>query len=410
MPTAEIIAAGTELTSGQKLDTNSRWLAQRLGEHGVETRFHTTVGDSPADNAAAIRAACDRCDVVLMTGGLGPTLDDLTREAIAEVTGQPLELDEQALAQLKTFFAGRGRAMPQRNVSQAMRPRGSETLPNPVGTAPGVLARVPRAGGEALLAAMPGVPSEMHVMFAEQVAPRLPGGASARRLRLLHCYGLGESAAEELLGELTARGRNPEVGITASSATITLRILASAEDPAEADRLAAAAEADARGKLGHYVFGTGEETLESVVLGRLAERGQTLAAAEVGSGGVVSRMLSGVPGFERAFRGSVVAPKDRSDELLGLPSGDPFDAVSRPHAEALARHVRDRLAVDAAVAVVADPDELTAAVTPADAVAHVAAAGEGWCESAELRLLGNPAIHHVRCAKTALNLLRLRLG
>ena len=363
-----------------------------------------------ADNVAVIAEACRRCDVVLMTGGLGPTLDDITREAVAAVLGVSMELDEDALAQLKTFFQGRGREMPERNVSQAMRPVGTEMLANPVGTAPGVFARVPRDGRpDALLAVMPGVPSEMHRMFRDEVTPRLPGGRKSQCLRLLHCYGIGESAAEEMLGELTARGRNPEVGITASSATITLRILASADTPAEAESMALAAEADARGKLGRVVFGTAEDTLESVVLDRLAAAGQTMAVGEVGTGGVIAQRLATVPDAERAFRGGLTVPHNRSDELLGLPAGPPFDAVTPEHAAAVAEHLRTRLAVDYAVAVVADPAAMTASVTPGDASAYVAACGEGWSRTGEVRLLGNPAIHHVRCAKTALNLLRMKL-
>ena len=409
-PTAEIIAAGTELTSGQKLDTNSRWLAGRLGDAGIETRFHTTVGDSLDDNVAAIRTAAGRCDVVLMTGGLGPTLDDLTREALARVVEQPLELDADALTTLEKFFAGRGREMPERNRSQVMRPRGAELLPNPVGTAPGLFASVPRGDrSPALFAAMPGVPAEMHVMFEQQVVPRLPTRSAFRSLRLLHCYGIGESATEEVLGDLTARGRNPEVGITASAATITLRILGTGGTFEEADRLAEAAEVEARRLLGKVVFGVGEETLESTLLQRLRDRGETLCSAEVGSGGVVSQRLAAVPNAEAAFRGAVVTPRNRSDELLGLPGGPPFDAVTPDHAEALAAEVRTRLKTTFAVSVVADPDQLTASVSPEDAVAYVAAAGPDWVTSANVTLLGNPGIHHARLAKTALNLLRLRL-
>ena len=219
---AEIIAIGSELTSGAKLDTNSQWLSTELSEIGIPVHFHSTMADDRQTMLEVFQTAVSRSDIVLVTGGLGPTLDDLTRELIAELTGTELVLDEPSLAFIEDLFAKRGRVMAERNRIQAMFPAGSEVLTNPVGTAPGIWMEVPREGRPpSLLAAMPGVPSEMKKMYREQVLPRLPQGQRVIRRSSVHCFGQGESNIEEMLGDLTARDRNPEVGITASSATIS---------------------------------------------------------------------------------------------------------------------------------------------------------------------------------------------
>ncbi|HVJ67918.1 MAG TPA: molybdopterin-binding protein, partial [Caulifigura sp.] len=221
---AEIVAIGTEITSGAKLDTNSQWLSQQLSDLGIPTGYHTSIADDLEANVACLRIAVDRADVVIVSGGLGPTLDDLTRSALAALINRPLVLDQSALAAIEDMFRKRGRQMPDRNRVQAQFPEGSTVLANPIGTAPGIGLEIPRAGkSPCLVAALPGVPSELKRMFAEQVIPRLPSSDEVIRRYRIHCYGCGESQADELLGDLTARGRDPEIGITAHEATITLR-------------------------------------------------------------------------------------------------------------------------------------------------------------------------------------------
>ena len=218
---AEIISIGSELTSGAKLDTNSQWLSTQLSEIGIPVHFHATMADDRQTMLEVFQTAVNRSDIVLVTGGLGPTLDDLTRELIAQLTGTELVLDEPSLEFIEKLFSKRGRVMSDRNRIQAMFPAGSEVMHNPVGTAPGVWMEVAREGRPpSLLAAMPGVPSEMKLMYRDQVIPRLPQGERVIRRSSVHCFGQGESNIEEMLGDLTARDRNPEVGITASSATI----------------------------------------------------------------------------------------------------------------------------------------------------------------------------------------------
>ncbi len=233
---AEIISIGSELVSGQGLDTNGQWLSRGLGAVGIAVHFHTTLGDDLAENVAAFRIASERVDLVLMTGGLGPTQDDLTRGGTAQVADVPLVEDAGSRVAIAELFARRNRVMPERNRVQAFLPLGAEPLPNRVGTAPGVWMRL----GRARVGCLPGVPSEMKIMFDEQVLPRLRQEGLAGRVVVHHkinMFGKGESDIEADALDLTARGRIPEVGITASEATISFRVSAEGADEAEARRL-----------------------------------------------------------------------------------------------------------------------------------------------------------------------------
>lgn len=293
---AEVVSIGDELTSGQRLDTNSQWLSQQLGDLGVAVHYHTTVADNLAANVDVFRHAIARADVVVVTGGLGPTADDLTREALAEVTGRELVLDEDSLETIRGMFARFKRDMPEKNRVQALFPAGSRVIANPNGTAPGIWLEAPRpAGGVCHLFALPGVPAEMFEMFRASVAPAVLGLSDRPRIlrhRRIKCFGAGESHVEQMLPDLIRRGRQPSVGITVHAATITLRITAAGADTAECDALIAPTIATVRECLGSLVYGEEDDELEDAVLRLLAASGQTLATTEIGTAGTLASWLS----------------------------------------------------------------------------------------------------------------------
>ncbi|MFN0056400.1 MAG: CinA family nicotinamide mononucleotide deamidase-related protein [Planctomycetales bacterium] len=413
---AETIAIGTELTTGAKLDTNSQWLSLELAAVGIPVHFHTTVADDLEANVQVLQVAAQRADIVVITGGLGPTLDDLTRDALARLLGVPLVQHEPSLAAIRAMFARRGREMPQRNVVQAMFPDGTEPIPNSCGTAPGVLAFVRREGrGDCLVAAMPGVPSEMRVMFRDSVLPRLDQFATKGRIirhARINCFGLGESAAEELLGDVTARGRDPEVGITVHEATITLRIVAEGATLDEVRHKIDGTKRVIYERMGEYAYGEEDEELEHVVVRELSHRGMRLAVFESVTGGLIAHRLTDVPGHERCFLVGNVAPwgagVDRWLKGNATALGD-AGPISLEAARDLARAYREELDVEYALAV-SDCTHLdfreTAHFAPR---VFVALADREQTDAREINVAGDPAILKSRVAKAALNLLRLRL-
>jgi len=408
---SEILSIGSELTSGQNLDTNSQWLSRRLAEVGVPVGWHTTIADDLDANVDAFRIAAGRAGLVLLTGGLGPTQDDLTREALARAAGVELVFHQDLYDQIDEMFRRRGRVMPERNRVQAMLPAGAEALPNECGTAPGVWMRL----GNAWVAAMPGVPSEMYVMFEKQVKPRLAAlGISGGVLvqRKINAFGAGESAVEEKLLDLTRRGHVPEVGITVGDATISLRILARAATTAGAWAQIEPVEYTIRERLGELVFGVEDEDLQDAVAALLSAKRLTLATAEGVTAGLVASRLASVPGASAWLRGGIIAYDNAVKvEMLAVPRQliDDKGAVSAEAAEAMAVGCRTRMRSDLAVSTVgvAGPDGL-GPERPAGHV-FVGLAWEGGSSSANFTWPGTRAEVQRRTAKMALNRVRLHL-
>ncbi len=265
---AEVVSIGDEIISGQRLDTNTQWLSQQLSHIGIPVHYHCSVGDDLVDHVQVLKTAIERADLILMTGGLGPTADDLTRQAIAEAAGLELEFCQAEFIKIESRFRAAHRPMPESNRLQAWFPRGSRSIPNPEGTAPGIDLQVPRPIGRPVrIIALPGVPAEMKQMWEQTVEDelrRFTGIDSVFYFHTLHCFGAGESQIEAMLPGLIERGRDPKVGITASEATISLRIATKGPSEIECQYKIAPTLATIRQSLGELVFGENGQTLTDV--------------------------------------------------------------------------------------------------------------------------------------------------
>jgi nicotinamide-nucleotide amidase len=409
---AWILSIGTELSLGQTVDTNSAWLAARLARLGIRATHHLTIADDLNAIRDAFQLAAEHSELVIATGGLGPTDDDLTREALALATETTLVMDESSLRDLEAFFERRGRTMPDRNRCQAMRPEVAQHLPNSCGTAPGLTLQF----GSAWIYALPGVPFEMRTMYEQSVRGALESQAKGRVIvsRRLQTFGLPESDLGEKIADLMVRGANPEVGTTASFGLIGVRINAEAENQAAAERMLDQTEAAVRERLGEVVYGIGEQSLAEVLSIALRERGQTLALAESCTGGLVAEQLTALPGSSDVFVGGTVTYANAAKEqLLGVPREllERQGAVSAAVAEAMAIGARRRFGADYALSLTGIAGPGGGSAEKPVGLVFAALADAAGCTVREYQFGSDSPREAIRlrAAHAALNQLRLRL-
>ncbi|MBI3027923.1 MAG: CinA family nicotinamide mononucleotide deamidase-related protein [Candidatus Rokubacteria bacterium] len=399
---AEIVSVGSELLLGQIVDTNSAVIGRHLAAVGLDLFYKTTVGDNLSRLTAVLRQALARSEVVITTGGIGPTADDVTREAVAAATGRELEFSRHLMAQIEAFFRARGFKLSPSNRRQAFIPRGAIPIENPVGTAPAFVVEV----GERCVITLPGVPREMEHLLVTRVLPYLReryGLKGEIRLRVLKVVGLGESRIGELLADFMEKGRNPTIGTLAHLGQVDVRIAAKGSDAETAQRLIEPVEAQIRERLGDLIFGADSETLESVIAAQVRRVGAHVAVAESGSGGVVAERLAA--GIAEGFAGGVVLGGPDGSAWLG--ADFPKDAGPEAKARVLALRAREWHDVRVGAATVFQDDPGS---DPPVTVVGLAVAFDGRFESREYRFGGDLPSMKIRTATLALDLLRRALG
>ncbi|HEY2825035.1 MAG TPA: competence/damage-inducible protein A [Gemmatimonadales bacterium] len=410
----ELITIGTELLLGFTIDTNAAEMGQALARSGVRVVRRSTVGDDPARIRAAVTEALDRTGLVITTGGLGPTKDDMTKQVVADLFAAPLETDAAYLAQLEARWARLGRTgpMPEANHTQALVPRGATMLPNPRGTAPGLWMEQ----GRRTIVLLPGVPREMNGLLHEQVIPRLRQRAGAAgaitKSFTLRCTGIAESALADRIGVLEDNLSPLTLAYLPGLDGIDLRLTAWSLPEPEADHLLAKAAAQLKGAAGDVCYGEGDEDLAAAVLSRLREKGLQLATAESCTGGLLGGRITEIPGSSSVFRGGVVAYANEVKEMaLDVPAAliHASGAVSEPVVRAMAEGAKRRFGVGAAMAVtgIAGPD----GGTPDKPVGTVWLAASAATETRAVmrRYLGERDEVRRRAAQGALDLMRLLL-
>jgi len=410
MAKASIISIGNELLSGQTIDTNASWLSGRLLSIGVPVVSSYNIGDDTDSIVRSFNLASGDADLVIATGGLGPTDDDVTRQALAKLLGTELQLQNELLQKIQDFFTNRNLQMPERNKVQAYIPAGAKALANNLGTAPGIMAKLKGK----LLIALPGVPSEMKQMFEESVLAQLQrfAGRQAVVIRKLRCFGTGESNIAELLGPLMQRGRNPLINCTASCGVITLTITATAKDKDKARQMAEKDEKLLTDKLGELIYGTGDQTLAEVVGEELAQQKKAIAVAESCTGGCLAKLLTDIPGASRYFtHGWVTYSNSAKTSELGVPAHliEKHGSVSDRIAQAMAQGARKRAGTAFAIGVtgIAGPTG-TSEQKPVGLV-YISVDSDSGCETKRFIFSGGRDTIRLRAAQTALNMFRLKM-
>jgi nicotinamide-nucleotide amidase len=408
--TAEIIAIGSELLAPDRTDTNSLWLTEQLNRLGIEVKLKTIVGDDDARLEEAIKDATRRSKVVITTGGLGPTEDDITRKITARALGRRLLLDENVLAEIKQRFQSFGVTMPERNSRQAMVIEDAEVLPNPNGTAPGIFLE---HNGTAIVL-LPGPPREMQPMFSNHVVSKLEQRSGSVRVvrRMLRVAGMGESAVDEKIAPVYTKYENPQTTILFNQSEIEIHLTARGRTEDEANQLLDRVVLEIEEQLGNAIFAFRGEKMEEVIGLKLAVGGYTLAVAESCTGGLLAERLTEVPGSSKYFiEGVVTYSNESKTRLLGV---EPIlllehGAVSGPVAEAMSEGMRNRAATDFALSItgIAGPDGGTEE-KPVGTV-FIAISSEAGTEHRRLKVPGDRNLIRWRATQAAMDLLRRRL-
>lgn len=407
MPSAEIITIGTELLLGQLVDTNTAVIAKALADVGMDVYRQASVGDNEARIAAAVHEALGRADAVICAGGLGPTVDDLTRPAVAAATGRQLVLHEPSLERIKEIFSRAGRRMTDNNVQQAMLPAGATALPNPNGTAPGFIVEV---DGRAVVS-LPGPPRELQPMLFGSAIPWLQRRFELRSVivtRVLKTIGVPESTLDSRIADLFRESRNPSIAVLAHPNQVDVKLTAKAETRDKALELIAELEHGVRDRLGDCIFAVDSGTIEAAAGEALRARGWSIATAESCTGGMIGEMLTSVPGSSAYYRGSVVAYGD--EVKTGVLGVDPelirrHGAVSEEVASAMAAAVRKKFDTTLAVGVtgIAGPSGGTP-TKPVGLVYIALAKPDGGSEVRRIGFPGDRALIRQRASMTALQL------
>ena len=407
MKKAGIINIGNELLSGSSFDTNSAHLCEKLLAIGIPVVMIHTAGDDCEQIVKAFRLVSSEADIILITGGLGPTDDDITRQALSTYSGKELVLNKEALGDIEKFYSSRNRQMPQRNTVQAYIPQDAKVIKNEIGTAPGIML----VDNGKLFFAMPGVPVEMKLMYEQTVEPELIKlkNRKAIAIRKLKCYGMGESNIAELLGDRMRRGREPLVNITVRDGVITLHIIATADDKTQADSAAKTEQREIAEILGDIVFADEESSLAEAVGRELTEKNKTVAVAESCTGGLISKLLTDVPGASNYFLCAWVAySNDVKIRELGIEPGliEKKGAVSAEVAAAMAEGARRRAGADYALGITGIAGPVGSTADKSVGLVYISAAGEGETRTQKYQFSGDRESVRKRAANAALDLLR----
>ena len=409
MKKASIVTIGNEILAGKTVDTNAAHLAVELQNIGIPVVSTYTVPDEIEAIVQKLNSAGTDADMIIATGGLGPTDDDLTRQAFAEFLGVELQLQQDLLEKIQDRFAQRNLEMPENNKIQAYIPAGAKALEN-IGTAPGIMAE---HKGK-LFIALPGVPMEMEQMF-ESILPELKefAGGQAVVVRRLKCFGAGESTIAEMLGDMMQRGRNPLINCTASSGIITLHIIATAEEHNKAQEMAAKDEKSLRDILGELIYGTEEQTLEQVVGEKLAQQNKTIAVAESCTGGWLAKLITDIPGASEYFTyGWITYSNDAKISELGVQADliEKHGSVSEQVAEAMAREARRKAGTDFAIGITGIAGPTGGTEQKPVGLVYISVDSNGGCETKGCLFINKRQFTRHRAAQTALNMLRLKLN